>query len=146
MNQTPATYCLPVWLGHTNAEQPVLSCSAAAPTLAQRVTSAGVREDRPRYIAARYMKGWFFIDLVACFPVQYIELAVGKEDVNGGEFGTAGTVDSGRLPVMELGGSGAAAAQPSMFQSACRARALESHIRLHIVVPLQLQEAVEVQI
>ena len=28
----------------------------------------GLRESRPKYIAAKYMKGWFLIDVVSCLP------------------------------------------------------------------------------
>ena len=28
----------------------------------------GLRESRPNFIAAKYMKGWFLIDLVSCLP------------------------------------------------------------------------------
>jgi hypothetical protein len=37
----------------------------------------GVREERPRKIAANYLAGWFAFDLLSCLPFQYFQLEGG---------------------------------------------------------------------
>ena len=33
----------------------------------------GIRETRYAYIARHYLRGWFAIDFISCFPVQYVQ-------------------------------------------------------------------------
>jgi CRP-like cAMP-binding protein/Ca2+-binding EF-hand superfamily protein len=44
----------------------------------------GFRENRPRKMAVNYLKGWFFIDLVSCLPVGYVQYFINSGAGDGG--------------------------------------------------------------
>jgi CRP-like cAMP-binding protein/Ca2+-binding EF-hand superfamily protein len=42
----------------------------------------GFREDRPKKMALNYIKGWFFIDLLSCLPVGYVQYVMDSDNAN----------------------------------------------------------------
>jgi potassium voltage-gated channel Eag-related subfamily H protein 2 len=57
----------------------------------------GTREERVSMIAARYVRGWFFVDLFSCLPISYISYFMEEEALAGSGSGLvlqAGTGDS----------------------------------------------------